>query len=170
MKNTDDKKMKKRANPAWVIAVGVAALIWVLSLDYALGVRRKCARLAEKDAENRRLTVELASTRATVAAHKAFIASLPIAESRRPSIKAYIPENLHPRILEESPIQTDRHGLQKAIATLRWSSISGEAFAEIITAVGKASPPFRLESATLTKAPGTAEALTIEAVFSSYSK
>ena len=170
MKKTDDKKLKKHATPAWAIGVGVAAILWALSLNYAIGARGKIARLAEKDAENRRLTEQLAPTRAVVSAHKAFVASLPISETRRASIKAYIPENQQPRFLEESPIQSDRHGLQKSISTLRWPSLNAEAFAEIITAVGKATPPFRLDSVAFTKAPGNTDALAIEAVFTAYAK
>ena len=98
--------------------LGVAALLWVASLVYTLHVRSETARLAERVAENQRLTEELAPVHAHIMEYETFVATLPTTDLQRQSMIVTVsgnPAKLIEHAEEASPpFRLESIGISKA--------------------------------------------------------
>ena len=63
-----------------------------------------------------------------------------------------------------------RNGNSKTSALCKSNSVDSAIFAGAVESAGAESPPARLESVTITKAPGASDTLAVDAVFVKYGK
>ena len=166
--NKTDKTTRKTAIAA------VMAAAWAASLAFTFYARAKCERLAEQNEMNLRFAEELAPERAALSEYRLFIVSLPLSGQSKPSITAAITasaaQDAAPKQLDERAVTAEWYGLRKNIASAKWAAISGETLGRAIESADALSPPFRLESITLTKPAANADTLAVEAEFIAYTR
>ena len=142
------------------VVVCVAAALWLAALLYSLGARAKCAELAGKDAANRQFAAELAPALDAIRTHNDFIAALPAGT---------VPAHAFAGASASNTKTSVHNGLAKTSIAVKWNAIGGADFADLANRAGTAGPPMRLESVTVTKAATPADAIAVDATFSSYS-
>ena len=172
--NKIDKTTRKTAIAA------VMAAVWAASLAITFYARAKCERLVELSETNLNFAEELAPERAALSEYRTFLEPLILSERRQPSIAAALTtttaQDAAPKLLDESVVSAQWHGLRKSSASVKWTAISGETLGRVIESADALSPPFRLEAISLTKPAANnanaaaADTLAVEAVFIAYSR
>jgi len=160
MEKPQSRNTARDIRPFALVCVAVA--LWGAALLYAAGARAKCAELARKDAANRALAAELAPSLAALRTHYGFIASLPAENAAVSQFSGTSKLDI---------IKSAHMGLGKTSVSVKWNPISGERFEQALDKLGTAEPPFRLESAKITKAGAAgSDAVAVDAVFTAYNR